>query len=94
MLADGDRACSARGVAEVRLGQLLVHWVDVDALWLHQPWRVDEAMIGMLHANLTAVLANAKQAGVDVVVTWVFQESRFHDLVVGLAPDGTEVVTI
>lgn len=91
----GKTECARALLVRAQRGHDLVQWVDVDALWLHQPWRVDEATIGMLQSNLTAVLANAVRAGVDVVVvTWVFQEPRFHDLVVGLAPAGTEVLTI
>lgn len=55
-------------------GDRLVQWVDVDNLWLHQPWCVSAALRSMLQANLRAVLANADAARVDiVVVTWVFQ---------------------
>ena len=32
----------ARRLLEIAIaGRTLVQWVDVDALWLHQPWRVD-----------------------------------------------------
>lgn len=55
-------------------GDRLVQRVDVDNLWLHQPWCVSAALRSMLQANLRAVLANADAARVDiVVVTWVFQ---------------------
>ena len=31
----------ARRLLEIAIaGRTLVQWVDVDALWLHQPWRV------------------------------------------------------
>ncbi len=73
----------------------LTQWIDVDNLWLHQPWRVDDAMTSMLRENLRAVLANSAAAGVDVaVVTWVFQDSEMHSLVGSLAPDGTSLTTI
>lgn len=76
-------------------GARLVQWVDVDALWLHQPWRVDDAMRTMVQANLRAVMANADTAGVEVlVVTWVFQNEEMQSLVRGLAPPGTQLVRV
>jgi chloramphenicol 3-O-phosphotransferase len=76
-------------------GRSLVQWVDVDALWLHQPWRVDERTKRMVQSNLAAVMANAQIAGVDVlVVTWVFQGPEMHDLVRRLAPRETSFVSI
>ena len=61
-----------RGAAS---GSLLVQWVDVDALWSHQPWRVDEVTTAMLQANLRAVMSHAAAAAVDVlIVTWVFHK--------------------
>ena len=73
----------------------LVQWVDVDGLWLHQPWRVDDRMKGMLHRNLAAVLRNAAEAGVDdVVVTWVYQSADLQHLVRGLAPQSSEFVSV
>lgn len=71
-------------------GDDLVQWVDVDTLWLHQPWRVDHAMINMLHANLAAVLANADHAGVTtLILTWVYQDTSYHRLVLNLAANHT-----
>lgn len=76
-------------------GPVLVQWVEVDALWSHQPWRVDEVTVAMLHGNLRAVLANAAVAAVEVLlVTWVFQDSAMHDLIGGLAPEGSEISTV
>ncbi|MEO6086985.1 MAG: hypothetical protein ABIQ18_28125 [Umezawaea sp.] len=52
----------------------LVQWVDVDHLWLHQPWRVDERMKKMVQANLRAVACHAAEADVDILlITWVFR---------------------
>lgn len=69
--------------------------VDVDALWQHQPWRVDDRTKLMLQRNLQAVLANADAAGVDVViVTWVYQSGELHELVAGLAPLNSEPFTV
>ncbi|HEY1179227.1 MAG TPA: hypothetical protein VGF17_23990, partial [Phytomonospora sp.] len=76
-------------------GSELVQWVDVDALWSHQPWHVDAAMISMVQANLRAVIGNAATAGVELLlVTWVFQEASFHELLRELAPDGVKVATV
>lgn len=76
-------------------GPELVQWVDVDALWLHQPWRVDERMRAMVQANLRAVADHAAQAGVDVlVITWVFQSADMHRLVASLLPPATTNVSI
>lgn len=76
-------------------GTALVQWVDVDHLWLHQPWRVDAASTSMLQANLQSVFANAESAGVDIiVVTWVFQSTQMQDLVRGLLPAGTPSTSI
>lgn len=73
----------------------LVQWVDVDNLWMHQPWRVDEPMKSMVQGNLRAVLANANLASVDIlVVTWVFQTPEMHALVEGLVPAEATVVSI
>jgi hypothetical protein len=41
-------------------GDPLVQWIDVDALWQHQPWRVDDRTKLMLQRNLQAMLANAE----------------------------------
>jgi chloramphenicol 3-O-phosphotransferase len=68
-------------------GPRLVQWVDVDYLWLHRPWRVDERTRGMVHANIRAVADHAAQAGVDLLlITWVFQSAEMHRLVAGLLP--------
>lgn len=76
-------------------GTQLVQWVDVDALWLHQPWRVDERMKRMLHSNLSAVMQSASEADVDVLlVTWVFQGAAMHDLVGRLAPIEASIETV
>lgn len=76
-------------------GDPLVQWIDVDALWQHQPWRVDDRTKLMLQRNLQAVLANADAAGVDVViVTWVYQSGEFHKLVADLAPLNSETFTV
>lgn len=76
-------------------GNTLVQWIDVDSLWRHQPWRVDDATITLLQKNLSAVLNNAASAGMDIaLVTWVFQDPSFHDLVVRLAPGGVDVTTV
>lgn len=76
-------------------GERLVQWVDVDALWLHQPWRVDDRTKAMVESNLRCVLANSLRAGVNVVVvTWVFQNQGMHSLVRALLPDGASVLTI
>ncbi|MHA7248706.1 DEAD/DEAH box helicase family protein [Arthrobacter tecti] len=76
-------------------GSKLVQWVDVDSLWLHQPWRVDDQMRTMVQENLRAVFAHSVAAKIDVlIVTWVFQSSDFHTLVASLAPKGVEVVSV
>ena len=76
-------------------GTSLVQWVDVDALWLHQPWRVDERTKRMVQSNLAAVMKNALIAGVEVLlVTWVFQNPEMHALVRRLAPPGVCFETI
>ena len=76
-------------------GPTLVQWVDVDALWRHQPWEVNDRTKKMVESNLRAVLANALDAEIDlVVVTWVFQSAEMHDLVRQLAPPGVAVQTI
>lgn len=76
-------------------GLVLVQWVDVDALWLHQPWRVDEPMTSMLRANLGAVAGNACEAGVEVLLlTWVFQSAEMHDLVTALLPEGVTTMSV
>lgn len=67
----------------------LLQWVDVDALWLHQPWRVDPAMRALVAANLRAVLGGAAAAGVEVaLVTWTFHTAELRRVVVDAAPPG------
>ncbi|MFD9890175.1 hypothetical protein ACFWY9_12605 [Amycolatopsis sp. NPDC059027] len=76
-------------------GPDLVQWVDVDHLWLHQPWRVDERMKTMVRANLRAVAAHAAQAEVDILlITWVFQSPDMQRLVTALLPAGTPTISI
>jgi hypothetical protein len=73
----------------------VVQWLDVDALWLHQPWRVDDTTQGLVRANLRCALVNAARADIDVVlVTWVFQGSGMQDLVRSLAPPGSVTSTV
>lgn len=68
-------------------GTRLIQCVDVDALWLHQPWRVDSRMKDMVQGNLRAVIGNAARAGVDLlVITWVFQGPEIHQIVKNLLP--------
>jgi|SRR6185312_14655543 len=76
-------------------GSNLVQWVDVDSLWLHQPWRVDARMTTMVQSNLRAVADHAAQAGIDVlVITWVFQSAEMHHLVTTLLPSATRVISV
>lgn len=76
-------------------GDRLIQWIDVDALWMHQPWTVSETTMAMLHGNLHAALHNAGVAGVqDAIVTWAYQNTALHDLVCSLTPEGTSVVTV
>ncbi len=76
-------------------GSVFVQWVEVDALWAHQPWRMDKVTVEMLHANLTAVMSNAAAAAVDVlIVTWVFQNTAMQDLLRRLAPEGSHISTV
>jgi hypothetical protein len=91
----GKTAAARRLLRLAEAGPLLVQWVDVDALWLHQPWRTDEPMTSMLRANLRAVADNGARAGVDVlVITWVFQSVDMHRLVLSLLPAGTAAVSV
>ncbi len=76
-------------------GPILVQWVEVDALWSHQPWRVDEVTVAMLHSNLRAVMSNAAAAAVQVlIVTWVFQDTAMQNLLRQLAPEGSHISTV
>ena len=76
-------------------GPELLQWVDVDALWLHQPWRVDERMTTMMQANLRAVAGHAARAGVDILlITWVFQSAGMHRLVTSLLPPASTTVSV
>lgn len=90
------KTTAARAVMRLaERGPELVQWVDVDCLWLHQPWRVDERTRVMVEANLRAVAGNAARAGVDVLlITWVFQSAEMHRLVAGLLPPGTTSVSV
>ncbi len=64
----GKSSVAERLLELAQEGPHLVQWVDVDSLWLHQPWRVDERMTTMVQANLRAVAGHASQAGVDVLL--------------------------
>jgi chloramphenicol 3-O-phosphotransferase len=76
-------------------GPDLVQWVDIDSLWLHQPWRVDERMTTMMRANLRAVADHSAQAGVDVLlITWVFQSAEMHRLVTALLPPASRTTSV
>ena len=91
----GKTSAARRFLELAENGPRLVQWVDVDYLWLHQPWRVDERMTGMVHANIRAVAEHAAQAEVDVlVITWVFQSAEMHRLVAGLLPSTATSVSI
>lgn len=91
----GKTAAARRLLQLAEAGPLLVQWVDVDALWLHQPRRPGEPMTSMMRANLRAVAGNAARAGVDIlVITWVFQSAGMHRLVVSLLPAGTAAVSV
>lgn len=90
------KSTAARRLLELAQGGPdLVQWVDVDSLWLHQPWRVDERMTTMMRANLRAVAGHAAQAGVDVLlITWVFQSAEMHHLVTTLLPPGSRTTSV
>lgn len=76
-------------------GPSLVQWVDVDNLWFHRPWRVDERTKAMVEANLRIVADNAARAGVDVLlITWVFQSTEMYRLVAGLLPPAVTSVSV
>ena len=90
------KTTTARRLMEfAQAGPDLVQWVDVDALWFHRPWRVDERTKAMVHANIRAVADHAAQAGVDVpLITWVFHTADMHRLVAGLLPPGSEITSV
>lgn len=91
----GKTTVGARLLRIAAGGSRLVQWVDVDALWLHQPWRVDEKTKRMVQSNLAAVMRSAFDADVEVfIATWVFQGPEIQDLVRGLAPTEASVETI
>lgn len=100
ILVGGAPGVGKSTVAEEILGLAIggdrrLQWVDVDTLWRHQPWRVDERTTAMVRANLRSVLRHAADAGMDtVLVTWVFQDSGLHELVQSLAPAGTPTTTV
>src|SRR5690348_1147281 len=76
-------------------GPHLVQWIDVDSLWLHQPWRADERMTAMMRANLRSVAGHAKWAGVDVLlITWVFQSAGMHQIVTALLPPASSTLSV
>ncbi|GAA2758977.1 hypothetical protein [Actinopolymorpha rutila] len=76
-------------------GPELLQWVDVDSLWLHQPWRVDERMKTLVQENLRSVADHAAHAGVDVlVVTWVFQSVEMQRLVSTLLPPESKATSV
>jgi hypothetical protein len=86
----------ARRLLEIfAAGTVLVQWVDVDALWLHQPWRVAQRLKSMLQANLRAIAGNAYEAGVEVLlITWIFQSTEMHGLVTALLRNGVTTVSV
>ena len=90
------KTTTARRLMEfAQAGPDLVQWIDVDALWFHRPWRVDERTKAMVHANIRAVADHAAQAGVDVLlITWVFHTADMHRLVAGLLPPGSEITSV
>jgi hypothetical protein len=91
----GKSTVGASLLTLAQAGQELLQWVDVDSLWHHQPWRVDERMKAMVQENLRSVADHAAQAGVDVlVITWVFQSVEMQRLVTTLLPSGTETTSI
>lgn len=91
----GKSACARELLRLAENGPELVQWIDVDALWLHQPWRVDDAMKTMVARNLRAISAHANDAMVDVlVITWVFQDSAMHELVKDLLPPSCRTLRI
>lgn len=90
----GKSSVARRLLVHAATSDRLVQWVEVDALWMHQPWEVTARTISMMRANLRSVLANAEAAGIHtVIVTWVFQNQELRDVVIGLAPAGIEIIT-
>ena len=78
-----------------RGGDILVQWVEIEALWRHQPWQINGRTTRLRDENLRAVLANAQLANVDyVILTWVFPTAEQYDLVRALAPEGAGVTTV
>ena len=91
----GKSAVGRALLSKVMFGEPVVQWVDVDALWLHQPWRVSDETKTMVQENLRSVMANAAAAVIDtLVVTWVFHDAEMHALVERLAPADAELVRI
>jgi chloramphenicol 3-O-phosphotransferase len=91
----GKSTVARRLLELAQSGPKLVQWVDIDSLWLHQPWRVDERMTTMMRANLRSVADHAAQAGVEtLVVTWVFQTTEMHDLVASLLPSTSRITSV
>lgn len=90
------KSAAVRRLLELAQGRpSLVQWVDIDSLWLHQPWRVDERMTTMMRANLRSVAGHAAQARVDVlVITWVFQSAEMHHLVTALLPPASRITSV
>jgi len=73
----------------------LLQAIDVDALWLHQPWRVDDVMRGLVAENLSALLGNAHRAGVEVaLVAWTFHDEELRRVVIDAAPPHSPVVSV
>lgn len=91
----GKTTVARRLLDLAQAGPYLVQWVDVDSLWQHQPWRVDERMKAMVQANLRAVADHAATAEVDILlITWVFQSADMHELVARLLPSGTTSISV
>jgi hypothetical protein len=90
------KTTTARRLMELaQAGPELVQWVDVDALWFHLPWTVDERWKAMVQANIRAVADHAAQAGVDVLlITWVFPTADVHRIVAGLLPPGSKITSV
>lgn len=91
----GKTTVARRLLGLAAAGPDLLQWVDVDSLWLHRPWRVDERTKTMVQENLRAVARHAADAGVDVlVITWVYQSAEMHRLVAALLPPAAEAVSV